>query len=264
MKSTRDSDTNAPWQQCTTYQTYLTRYQSLALQHNICIVPGTIVESHPPSSSSSSSPSNDNDDPPTLLNKTHFISSTGDILHSYTKKNLWHPERAHLTSSSHDAHESFDTPLGKCGLLICWDLAFPEAFRELIADGAKIIIIPTFWTLSDCNEYGLSINPLSEELLLESMVMARAYENTCCVVFVNAGAPVGRRDKGTYAGLSRVTLPFVGALGEETKGSREEGMSVVEVDMEILEQAEANYGVRGDLAKEGWHYTYRHQGKERL
>jgi predicted amidohydrolase len=29
-------------------------------------------------------------------------------------------------------------------MLICWDLAFPEAFRELIADGAKIVIIPTF------------------------------------------------------------------------------------------------------------------------
>lgn len=29
-------------------------------------------------------------------------------------------------------------------MLICWDLAFPEAFRELIGQGAKIIIIPTF------------------------------------------------------------------------------------------------------------------------
>lgn len=32
-------------------------------------------------------------------------------------------------------------------MLICWDLAFPEAFRELIAQGAKIIIIPTFCML---------------------------------------------------------------------------------------------------------------------
>jgi predicted amidohydrolase len=54
------------------------------------------------------------------------------------------PERQHLTSSGRDAHEVFDTPIGKVGLLICWDLAFPEAFRELIAQGAKIVIIPTF------------------------------------------------------------------------------------------------------------------------
>lgn len=38
----------------------------------------------------------------------------------------------------------FDTPVGKVGLLICWDLAFPEAFRELISQGAQIICIPTF------------------------------------------------------------------------------------------------------------------------
>lgn len=38
----------------------------------------------------------------------------------------------------------FDTPIGKVGLLICWDLAFPEAFRELVAKGAEVVIIPTF------------------------------------------------------------------------------------------------------------------------
>jgi predicted amidohydrolase len=54
------------------------------------------------------------------------------------------PERDHLTSSGRDVHGVFDTPLGKVGMLICWDLAFPEAFREMIAQGAKIIIIPTF------------------------------------------------------------------------------------------------------------------------
>ena len=43
--------------------------------------------------------------------------------------------------------------------------------------------------------------------------------------------------------------------------SHEEGMSVVDVDMEILEEAEKNYLVRADLEKEGWHYTYRHNAQ---
>lgn len=51
------------------------------------------------------------------------------------------PERDHLTGSGRDVHEVFDTPIGKVGLLICWDLAFPEAFRELIANGAKIMYV---------------------------------------------------------------------------------------------------------------------------
>ena len=199
-----------------------------------------------------------------MLNVAYFIDDKGQILGRYQKKNLWHPEREHLESSLADPHEAFDTPLGKVGMLICWDLAFPEAFRELISAGAKIIIIPTFWSLSDCNEYGLALNPKSEVVLLESMITARAYENTCCVVFVNAGAPAGNVDKGNYAGLSRVSLPFVGAKGEETMATAEEGMSIVDVDMEIVEEGEKNYGVRADLAKEGWHYTYRHQNKEKL
>jgi hypothetical protein len=56
-------------------------------------------------------------------------------------------------------------------------------------------------------------------------------------------------------------MPFVGALGKETRESGEEGMSIVDVDMEILEEAEKNYKVREDLAREDWHYTYRHSSK---
>lgn len=63
-----------------------------------------------------------------------------------------------------------------------------------------------------------------------------------------------------------MTVPFLEPLGEETKDSAEEGMSVVDVDMEILEEAESNYKVREDMGREGWHYSYRHDegvGKER-
>jgi hypothetical protein len=51
-------------------------------------------------------------------------------------------------------------------------------------------------------------------------------------------------------------VPFVGALTR--LGSCAEGMSVVDLDMQILEDAEENYQVRADLAKDDWHYDYRH------
>jgi hypothetical protein len=40
----------------------------------------------------------------------------------------------------------------------------PEAFRALIKQGAKIIIIPTFWTMLDLTPEGLARNPRSEEV----------------------------------------------------------------------------------------------------
>jgi predicted amidohydrolase len=122
------------------YKTYLDSYCTLAKKLNINIVPGTIIEAHPKSDKG-----NSNDDSDILLyNTAYFISSAGQILGKYRKKNIWHPERPHLTSSGTDPHEVIQTDIGKVGLLICWDLAFPEAFRELIAKGAEIIIIPTF------------------------------------------------------------------------------------------------------------------------
>ena len=58
-------------------------------------------------------------------------------------------------------------------------------------------------------------------------------------------------------------MPFVGALSK--LGGCAEGMTVVDIDMQILEDAEDNYKVRSDLASEGWHYDYRHSKmKERL
>ena len=40
-------------------------------------------------------------------------------------------------------------------------------------------------------------------------------------------------------------MPFIGALGDETKDSAVESMSIVDVDMRHVEEAEANYRVRG-------------------
>ena len=53
-----------------------------------------------------------------------------------------------------------------------------------------------------------------------------------------------------------MTLPFVGPIVR--LGNCSEGMAVVDVDMQIVEDAEENYGIRADLAREGWHYDYRH------
>lgn len=164
-------------------------------------MPGTVVEAHVEAETVEDQ----------LHNVAYFIDDKGKILGRYQKKNLWyscalvqhpplfsscclnlwidnhrllrrHPERPHLTSSTHAPHETIQTPLGPVGMLICWDLAFPEAFRELIANGAKMIIIPTFWTHADCSAYGLAKNPMSEKLFLESTITARAFENTCAIV----------------------------------------------------------------------------------
>ncbi|KAM5341894.1 hypothetical protein ACJ41O_014925 [Fusarium nematophilum] len=219
---------------------YLAKYQDLARDLNINIVPGTICEVHPSEDGKSEE----------LRNMAYFIAAgTGEICGSYQKKNLWHPERPHLTSSGHTPHTAFDTPLKhadgravRAGMVICWDLAFPEAFRALVNDGADLIMIPSYWYMTDVEEEGQALNPDSERIFIESALTARAFENTAAVVFCNAG------------GLSCVAMPMVGLLGKIEVG--EERMEVVDVDLDVLRISEENYKIRKDMRGEGWHYKY--------
>lgn len=102
---------------------------------------------------------------------------------------------------------------------------------------------------------GLAINKDAEKLFLESTLIARAYENTCMVVFCNVGGPT---EQG-FLGLSGVYAPLVGRVeGSFTDG--QVGMRVVEVDLGIARIAEENYKIREDLAGDDWHYGYEKVG----
>jgi predicted amidohydrolase len=47
--------------------------------------------------------------------------------------------------SAGDRFEAFDTPVGRLGLLLCYDKLFPEAARALALDGAEIVVAPAAW-----------------------------------------------------------------------------------------------------------------------
>ncbi|KAA8649588.1 hypothetical protein EYZ11_005966 [Aspergillus tanneri] len=222
---------------CKNWKQYLDAYRALARECHICIVPGSFAELHVDAESGEEK----------LVNATYFINHHGDICGRYEKKNLWHPEREHVQGSKNQPHIAFDTPLGKVGMLICWDLAFPEAFRELISQGAKIIIVPAYWKLTD-PEIGVKRNPLAEQIFLDSVIVSRTYENTCAVVFCNAAGPA---EEG-FAGLSQAAVPFLGSVGR--LATSDEGMGIVELDMSLVEDAELDYKVREDMASSDWHY----------
>lgn len=268
----------------TAYQ-YVPRYQELAKELKINIVPGTIVtidpNSPPPAASNGTASASIKH--PVLLNIAPFISYTGELLGSYTKANLWIPERTVLTSgpdsvratnnnssSSHAAHSPIssegppplpanphsviETPLGPVGIVICWDLAFPEAFRALTRQGARLIVVPTFWTRDDLTPEARRYGPDVDIQFLKSAVITRSFENTCAIVFCNVGGPA---EEG-YAGLSRVVLPLVGKV-EGSFDDGTPGMRVVEVDMRTVDVAEENYKIREDMARKDWHYGYSHE-----
>ena len=98
--------------------------------------------------------------------------------------------------------------------MICWDLAFPEAFRSLIKQGAKYIFIPTLWKSQDCGPKGLAHGADSERTFIDSIITARAYEQNAVIVFCNVGGEgsVEAAEKAGYFGASQITMPFKGQI----------------------------------------------------
>lgn len=215
-------------------------------------MPGSIVEAHPSPSCSTSCSSciATASTCPQFVNIAYFISATGKILGSYQKANLWYGERAHLSSatptSSH--HQVISTPLGTAGLLLCWDLAIPEAFRSLVAQGAKIIILPALWTGLGSAPVGLKRNPGFEKQMLQSLLNARSFENSIAVVFTNAGDT--ENDKNL--GQSQVVMPFSGSV--ETPLGGEEAVKIFDLDMDEIGDAEDYYKIREDMTADYWRY----------
>lgn len=148
-------------------------------------------------------------------------------------------------------HQVIDTPLGPVGILVCWDLAFPEAFRQLVLAGARIIIIPSYWTSGDMCSEGLEYNADCEKMFVQASLIARAFENTAAVIYCNAAGPA----EDGFFGCSQVALPLVGTVPGSFEDG-EEGMRILDVDMRTVDIAEQNYKIRQDLRREDWHYGY--------
>jgi len=94
----------------------------------------------------------------------------------------------------------FETELGKLGLIICYDVYFPEVTRLLSLKGAKLIVC-------------ISASPSVRRGFFETLTAARAMENTVFVAFVNLA---GIEDGLQFWGGSRVIAPS-GSLISQAK-----------------------------------------------
>ena len=78
-----------------------------------------------------------------VYNSAAVVDSTG-VLAVYRKTHLWDKEKLIFTPGAVTA-PVVDTPVGRLGILICYDLEFPEMTRSLALRGAELIVVPTNW-----------------------------------------------------------------------------------------------------------------------
>lgn len=206
---------------------YVRHFQQLARQYSIDIVPGSIIEG----------------DASGLFNTTYYIDRTGEIRGRYRKVNLWLPERGYITPG--EELPVFDTQYGRVGLIICWDLMFPESFRTLIKQDVQMVICPSYWCFEDAGE-GQKHDPQAEVKLVNALCVTRAFENEVILVYANAaGSGNSEGMEEHLIGRSQITVPFKGAL--TMLDHNQEAMFIQEVDTAILADAEKSYEIRQDL-----------------
>jgi N-carbamoylputrescine amidase len=68
----------------------------------------------------------------------------GGFIGKYRKTHLWNEEKLFFTPGNL-GFPVFETRIGRIGLLVCWDIWFPETARIVSQQGADIICIPTGW-----------------------------------------------------------------------------------------------------------------------
>jgi predicted amidohydrolase len=208
---------------------YIKIFQKLATKYHIDIVPGSIIEG----------------DSISLFNTTYYIDRSGEIQGRYRKVNLWLPERSYITPGSNVS--VFDTRFGRVGLIICWDLMFPEVFRAMVKEKVEIVICPSYWCYEDAGK-GLVHDLDSEVKLVNALCIARAFENEIVLVYVNAaGRLTADENIDTLIGQSQVTVPFKGVL--KSLCHNKEEMFSQKIDTAILADAEEAYEIRKDIQK---------------
>ncbi|ADE13731.1 Nitrilase/cyanide hydratase and apolipoprotein N-acyltransferase [Nitrosococcus halophilus Nc 4] len=117
-----------------------------------------------------------------------------------------------------------DTPFGKIGLAVCYDLRFPELFRCLVEQGMEILALPSAFTA------------LTGRAHWEPLVRARAIENLCYVVAAGQG---GFHASGrTTHGDSMIVDPWGVVLARLPRGS---GVITAELDPERLRSTRRNF-----------------------
>lgn len=150
------------------------------------------------------------------------VCLNGDgVLGHHRKVHLPPGERASFSAG--EGFAAFDTPLGRMGMLICYDKVFPEAARSLALDGARIIASLSAWPTCR-TQRASSIGRDREVRHFNLLDEARALENQ--VMWVSANQS-GRLGSLRFPGHAKVVDPDGRVLS--TTGSRP-GMAFARLD----------------------------------
>jgi predicted amidohydrolase len=177
----------------------------------------------------------------TLYNAAVLIGPEG-LIGKYRKMYLpthsVFEEKRYFRAGYHAA--AFKTKIGKIGLIICYDIFFPEVSRLTRLEGAQLIVC-------------ISASPAIRKAFFEALTIARAIENTAFLAYVNL---VGIEDGLQFWGGSRLVGPN-GKILAQAKYD-EEDLVMCDVDYTDIKPVETFVPALRDLRPELFDELRRH------
>jgi len=166
------------------------------------------------------------DDPARPYNTSVLVNPKGEIAASYRKVHLFDVSLPDGTSLRESAATSAGSQavtaevMGvRVGLSICYDVRFPELYRRLVDQGARIVTVPSAFTLTTGKDHW------------HALLRARAIENQ---VWVLAPAQHGKHPKGrTTYGKSLIIDPWGEVVAQCSEG---EGFAVAHLDFDYQDK----------------------------
>ena len=191
------------------------RFSPLACELNVNIVAGSVS----------------NERGGRIYNSACVIDRHGACIAEYDKTHLFSPmgESDDFAPGNHLATFTLDGV--RCGIVICYEVRFPELWRTLALRGAEVIFHPAQWTAE-------------RQYHWETLTAARAIENQLFVVSCNA---CGERDGTLYGGFSRIIDPLGAVLAQ---GGGEEEIVTADLDLSSIAPLRARVPVFHDRRPE--------------
>ncbi|MFH1097622.1 MAG: carbon-nitrogen family hydrolase [Candidatus Desantisbacteria bacterium] len=148
-----------------------------------------------------------------LYNTAVIFNRLGNIVAKYRKIHLFTPfeEDKYLTPGNSTV--VIDTGMCKIGVIICYDLRFPELFEELKENGVKIVFVVAEFPHPRLSHW-------------KTLLMAMAMDNHIYTIGVNR---VGKDEKSSFFGHTLIASPSGEIMGEMEE---DEGVLVVDVDLD--------------------------------
>lgn len=192
----------------------ISELQSAARDHDLGILAGSIVEDLGESAQRGfETPAEEG-----YANTSVFIDSSGTRRAVYRKQHLFgygSAEQELLTPGESLGLVEFGG--FTVGMTTCYDLRFPELYRQLVDAGATLVLVPSAWPYPRVEHWRL-------------FPRARAVENLCYVAAING---VGEFDDATLLGRSAVYDPWGTAI---TSIGDEPGLVTARLDPEDVEK----------------------------